>query len=286
MQPGDASAMTRRLRPRDRGDARGAACSSPARGSSRSPPRRPCACPNGERIVTDGPFAETKEQLGGFYVLDCKDLDEAIDWAAKIPGAQSGCVEVRPVIQYDVVAPDAAIDRLFRRESGRAVATLIRVLGDFDLAEEAVQEAWVVALERWPRDGVPRNPGAWITTTARNRAIDRLRRARVLRGEARSRSRRWPTRAARRGARRPPAADVHLLPPGARRRGARGADAAHARRPVGAGGRARVPRRRAGDGQAARARQAQDRRRRDRLPRARGARSCRTGCRRCSPPST
>jgi RNA polymerase sigma-70 factor (ECF subfamily) len=54
------------------------------------------------------------------------------------------------------------------------------VLGDFDLAEEAVQEAWVVALERWPRDGVPRNPGAWITTTARNRAIDRLRRARVL----------------------------------------------------------------------------------------------------------
>ena len=57
--------------------------------------------PNGERLVTDGPFAETKEQLGGFYVLDCKDLDEAIEWAAKIPGAQSGCVEVRPVIQYE-----------------------------------------------------------------------------------------------------------------------------------------------------------------------------------------
>ena len=79
-----------------------------------------------------------------------------------------------------VGAPGAAIDRLFRRESGRAVASLIRVLGDFDLAEEAVQEAWIVALERWPRDGVPRNPGAWITTTARNRAIDRLRRERVL----------------------------------------------------------------------------------------------------------
>jgi len=79
-----------------------------------------------------------------------------------------------------VAAPGAAIDRLFRRESGRAVASLIRVLGDFDLAEEAVQEAWIVALERWPRDGVPRNPGAWITTTARNRAIDRLRRERVL----------------------------------------------------------------------------------------------------------
>ena len=57
--------------------------------------------PNGERIVTDGPFAETKETLGGFYLLECKDLDEAIDWAAKIPGAKNGCVEVRPVIQYD-----------------------------------------------------------------------------------------------------------------------------------------------------------------------------------------
>jgi RNA polymerase sigma-70 factor (ECF subfamily) len=73
------------------------------------------------------------------------------------------------------------IDRTFRQESGRAVASLIRVLGDFDLAEEAVQEAFVVALERWPRDGVPSNPGAWITQVARNRAIDRLRRARSLR---------------------------------------------------------------------------------------------------------
>jgi hypothetical protein len=54
-----------------------------------------------ERAVTDGPFAETKEQLGGFYVLDCKDLDEAIDWAARIPGAQNGSVEVRPVMVYD-----------------------------------------------------------------------------------------------------------------------------------------------------------------------------------------
>src|SRR5512134_4041489 len=72
--------------------------------------------------------------------------------------------------------PHVVVDRLFREESGRAVATLIRVLGDFDLAEEAVQEAFVRALETWPRDGVPHNPGAWITTTARRRAIDRLRR--------------------------------------------------------------------------------------------------------------
>jgi RNA polymerase sigma-70 factor (ECF subfamily) len=61
------------------------------------------------------------------------------------------------------------------------VATLIRVTGDFDLAEEAVQEAFVVALERWPREGPPANPGAWITQVARNRAIDRLRREGVLR---------------------------------------------------------------------------------------------------------
>ncbi|MEX2459522.1 MAG: RNA polymerase sigma factor [Actinomycetota bacterium] len=73
-----------------------------------------------------------------------------------------------------------SVDRLFREESGRAVAILIRVLGDFDLAEEAVQEAFLVALERWPREGTPDNPGAWITTTARNKAIDRLRRERRL----------------------------------------------------------------------------------------------------------
>jgi RNA polymerase sigma-70 factor, ECF subfamily len=76
--------------------------------------------------------------------------------------------------------PHAVVDRLFREEQGRAVATLIRVLGDFDLAEEAVQDAFIVALETWPKRGIPDNPGAWITTTARNRAIDRLRRRRVL----------------------------------------------------------------------------------------------------------
>jgi RNA polymerase sigma-70 factor (ECF subfamily) len=83
----------------------------------------------------------------------------------------------------DALAPATAelVGRVFRRESGRAVATLIRVLHDFDLAEDAVQEAFAAALERWPRDGVPDNPGAWITTTARNRAIDRLRRASRLR---------------------------------------------------------------------------------------------------------
>jgi RNA polymerase sigma-70 factor (ECF subfamily) len=71
---------------------------------------------------------------------------------------------------------EAAVGRIFREESGRSVATLIRVFGDIDVAEDAVQEAFAVALRKWPADGLPPNPGGWITTTARNRAIDRLRR--------------------------------------------------------------------------------------------------------------
>jgi len=68
------------------------------------------------------------------------------------------------------------ITEVFRREAGRCTATLIRVLGDVDLAEDAVAEAFAIAAEQWAANGVPPNPGGWITTTARNRAIDRLRR--------------------------------------------------------------------------------------------------------------
>ncbi len=71
---------------------------------------------------------------------------------------------------------ESDLARVFRHESGRCVATLVRLFGDIDIAEEAVQEAFVVAMQRWPASGLPPNPGAWITTTARNRAIDRLRR--------------------------------------------------------------------------------------------------------------
>lgn len=70
----------------------------------------------------------------------------------------------------------AAIGWIFRAESGRAVAALISMFGDIDLAEDAVQEAFTIALQKWPLTGVPPNPGAWVTATARNRAIDRLRR--------------------------------------------------------------------------------------------------------------
>jgi RNA polymerase sigma-70 factor (ECF subfamily) len=70
------------------------------------------------------------------------------------------------------------LDQVFRQESARVVATLMRILGDLDLAEEILQETLVVAMERWPFAGVPDNPGAWLTTVARNRALDLLRRQR------------------------------------------------------------------------------------------------------------
>jgi RNA polymerase sigma-70 factor (ECF subfamily) len=74
-----------------------------------------------------------------------------------------------------------AVERAFREESGRVLATLIRHLGgDFELAEDALQDALAIALTTWPRDGVPDNPGAWITVTARRREIDRIRRERAL----------------------------------------------------------------------------------------------------------
>ncbi len=74
----------------------------------------------------------------------------------------------------------AGLDEVFRDQWGRVLATLIGLLGDFDLAEEAAQEAFAVAAERWPREGVPSNPSAWLIATGRNRAIDRMRRNRTL----------------------------------------------------------------------------------------------------------
>src|ERR1700754_1907716 len=68
------------------------------------------------------------------------------------------------------------IERVFRQEYGRAVAVLVRLLGTIDAAEEAVQDAFTAAVERWPSAGLPPSPAGWIITTARNRAIDRLRR--------------------------------------------------------------------------------------------------------------
>jgi RNA polymerase sigma-70 factor (ECF subfamily) len=80
---------------------------------------------------------------------------------------------------------DAILDQAFREQRGRVLAALIGFLGDFDLAEEATQEAFAIAAERWPRDGAPANPGTWLVTTARNRAIDRIRRDRTLAAKTR-----------------------------------------------------------------------------------------------------
>ena len=85
-----------------------------------------------------------------------------------------GAVEVRPIAEGDRSSRSSA------SEWGRVLATLIGLLGDFDLAEEAAQEAFAIAAERWPRDGMPAEPARWLVTTARNRAIDRSRRDRTL----------------------------------------------------------------------------------------------------------
>ncbi|MGB0098496.1 MAG: sigma-70 family RNA polymerase sigma factor [Solirubrobacteraceae bacterium] len=77
------------------------------------------------------------------------------------------------------------LEQVFREQWGRVLAALISFLGDFELAEEAAQEAFAIAAERWPRDGAPSNPGAWLVTTARNRAINRIRRDRTLAAKTR-----------------------------------------------------------------------------------------------------
>jgi RNA polymerase sigma-70 factor, ECF subfamily len=82
-------------------------------------------------------------------------------------------------------ASGASVEQTFRDEWGRVLASLIGFLGDFDLAEEATQEAFAIAAERWPRQGTPANPRAWLVTTARNRAFDRIRRDRTLAAKTR-----------------------------------------------------------------------------------------------------
>ncbi|MGH2739885.1 MAG: sigma factor, partial [Actinomycetota bacterium] len=77
------------------------------------------------------------------------------------------------------------LEEVFRDQWGYVLAALIGFLGDFDLAEEAAQEAFAIAAERWPRDGAPANPRAWLVTTARNRAINRIRRDRTLAAKTR-----------------------------------------------------------------------------------------------------
>ena len=124
---------------------------------------------------------------------------------------------------------DDPVAQAFREERPAVLATLIRHVGDFDLAEEAVQDAFAKAVETWPRDGVPTQPGAWLTVAARRLAIDRLRRAQAQRGRA-ERLAAMTEPGEEDGGRRPPAVDLHLLSPGARpgRRGSRSPSACSA----------------------------------------------------------
>ena len=82
---------------------------------------------------------------------------------------------------------DGVVEEIFRREAGRVLATLIRLLGDFDLAEEGRQEALIAAVEQWPKQGVPANPVAWLIRTGRNKAVDRIRRDAVFRTKVQGR---------------------------------------------------------------------------------------------------
>ena len=132
--------------------------------------------------MTDGPYVEGKEHIGGLVIIKAESLDEALAWGRKVARATTLPVEVRP-FQGDSrtdgnvrTATSAEIERVFREQYGRAVAVLARVFGDIDIAEEAVQDAFAAALARWPESGMPPAPAGWIITTARNRAIDRLRR--------------------------------------------------------------------------------------------------------------
>ena len=130
--------------------------------------------------VRDGPFATTKEILAGYYLLDCADLDEAIGWAR--PAADRRVRVGRGAPGVRTGGPPGRVtdvERAFREHHGAVLALLIRHVGDFDLAEEALQDAFAAATATWPRDGVPENPGGWLATTAKRRAIDRIRRGRA-----------------------------------------------------------------------------------------------------------
>ena len=132
---------------------------------------------SGKITVLDGPFAETKEHLGGFMLIEARDLNEAIDIARNDPMAEMGAIEVRALWDYvKGVQKSADLDAIYRAERGRVLATLIRLLGGFELAEEALHDAFAAAAVQWPKEGMPRNPRAWLVSAGRFRAIDRVRR--------------------------------------------------------------------------------------------------------------
>ena len=125
-----------------------------------------------------------------------------------------------------------AITRAYHEEWARVLATLTKLFGDLDVAEEAAAEAFATAVDRWRADGVPPNPGGWLTTTARRKALDRIRREhkRDDKHEQAQMMHDDVPRSVGRRRRRPAQADLHLLPPGACPRRPRRVDAPHGRR--------------------------------------------------------
>src|SRR3954471_20952133 len=175
------------------------------------------------RTVIDGPFAETRELVAGFWLWEVKDMDEAVAWVKRCPNPMPGPseIEIRPLYEMadlrEHLTPEVteihdrtreklsgncdcrprpaclpygcgrqggmtagethqAIEAIFRMERARLIAGLARIMRNVDLAEELAQDALVIALSEWPRTGVPANPGAWLMTAAKRRAIDAIRR--------------------------------------------------------------------------------------------------------------
>ena len=156
---------------------------------------------DGKATVTDGPFAEAKEVVGGYWLIQARSKEEAVEWASRCPG--ENCTDRGAPRLRDGGLPagragsrraglsavsDAATNQGDR--GGLAdrvrppVAGLARMVRDVGLAEDLAQDALVAALERWPESGVPDNPGAWLMATAKNRAIDLMRRDSDLRAQA------------------------------------------------------------------------------------------------------
>ena len=134
---------------------------------------------DGRTLTTDGPFSETKEALGGYYLFEADESRR---------GDRAGGADSRCAVGWrsrGASGGGTLIEQAFREHWGRVLAALIGYLGDFDLAEDAAQEAFALAAERWPREGVPANPVGWLVSTARNRAIDRIRRQRTLAAKSR-----------------------------------------------------------------------------------------------------
>ena len=133
---------------------------------------------NGKTEVLNGPYAETKEQLGGYFLIDVPDLDAAISWASRCPGASHGIVEVRPIW------PNVTLERVARESYGKLVAFLAARTRDVAGAEDALSDAFAAALVDWPKNGIPKNPEGWLLTVARRRQIDAVRQRRTADGAA------------------------------------------------------------------------------------------------------